>query len=217
ALSQWIDPTTAQAPLVKGLNWLLGRMTNDANGAAHYNCDDCRISFNGSETPTMLSMIAFSKGWEQTKDPNYQTAMVKLTNWALQYNYQGTAQSDVAYAARVAIGLASVIPDLQDPNLQALAKKRLQDIALFLRGQENPDGSFGAQSAPDHPILRTSQSLYVLALAGTKGTDPGLRNAIVWLINHQMANGAWSEWNSESTTPIHWWDETTWAMIALPA
>ena len=78
-----------------------------------------------SETPTMLSMIAFSKGWEQTKDPNYQTAMVKLTNWALQYNYQGTAQSDVAYAARVAIGLASVIPDLQDPNLQTSAKKRL--------------------------------------------------------------------------------------------
>ncbi len=217
AIANWSDPAAGQAALVKGLNWLLPRMSNGPNGSGFYACDDCRISFAGTETPTMLSMIAFTRGWEQTRDPNYLNTMTRLTNWALQYNYQATAQSGPELAARIAIGLSAVIPDLPDPALQTAAKKRVQDIALFLRSQQNPDGSFGASATPDYPVLRTAQSLYVLALSGAPGSDPALRNAILWLINHQLPAGGWSEWKSEFTQPVHWWDETTWSMIALPA
>jgi subtilase family serine protease len=207
------DPTDAQAPLTAGLNWLAPR----ANADGAYTCDECRISFGGRETVTMFSMVAFARGWEQTRDPSYQNAMVRLTKWALAYDYQSTAASGPEYAARIGIGLAAMIPDLQDTSLQAAAKARLQTIAQFLRSQQNPDGSFGALPTPDFPVIRTAQSLYVLALAGTPGSDPGLRNAILWLINHQLPSGAWSEWRSEQTSPVNWWDETTWAMIALPA
>ena len=213
ALSFWPDPVQAQPPMTKGLNYLLGRMDGDGG----YTCDNCLISFDGRETVTMFAMVGYARGWEQTQDPNYQAAMTRLANWGLRYDYQSTAGRGVEFAARVAIGLQAMAPDLQDAALQAAAKKRVQDIAVFLRNQQNPDGSFGAQAQPDYPVIRTAQSLYVLALAGAHGDDPALRSAILWLINHQLPAGGWSEWKSESTSPVHWWDETTWAMIALPA
>jgi hypothetical protein len=48
------------------------------------------------------------------------------------------------------------------------------------------------------------------------GSDASIRTAIVWLINHQQPNGAWREVRSDGNQE-HWVDETTWAMIALPA
>jgi subtilase family serine protease/prenyltransferase beta subunit len=213
SLAYWSDATQIKVPLSNGLNYLL--TVQDADGG--FTCDDCRISFSGRETPTMLAMVAFARGWEQTNDPRYQAALNRMVNWSLNYNYQATATTGPEFAARVAIGLAYAIPDLQDAALQSTARARLQTIAQFLRSQQNPDGSFGVLTQPDFPVLRTAQSLYVLALAGTPGNDPGLRNAILWLINHQLPAGGWSEWRSEQTSPVHWWDETTWAMIALPA
>ncbi|HVR39077.1 MAG TPA: PA14 domain-containing protein, partial [Thermoanaerobaculia bacterium] len=119
------------------------------------------------------------------------------------------------YAARVLIGLTYAQPQLSDPSLAASAKSRIATIAAFLQSLENPDGSFGAILSPKYPIVRNAQCLYALARAGVPGTDPGLRQSMLWLINKQQPNGGWFEADGESQ--VQWIDESTWAMIALPA
>lgn len=216
ALSSWKNPVEAQPYLVRSLNFII--QVQRADGSWQNDHDDSsRPSYASIEATTMMNMIALARGYEQTKDAKYLTSLTKAVNWGLRYDYASTRSRGVEYAARVAIGLAYAKPNIADTSLNTLIQSRIQDIAAFLRDTQNPDGSFGVQTQPDYPVVRTAQALYALALAGVPGSDPQLRNAMLWLINHQLPAGGWTEWRSNITSPVHWFDETTWAMIALPA
>ncbi|HEV7767941.1 MAG TPA: CARDB domain-containing protein [Thermoanaerobaculia bacterium] len=213
ALSHHADGAEAAPALTRSLNHLLNHDAPDGG----YTSDLAEQgSLLGRETPTMFAMVAYARGYEITRSPVYQAQLGQLTRFALAYDYQSARTRGPEYAARMAIGLAHVIPYLEDAPLKTSAERRLQDIALFLRNLQNPDGTFGTVAQPDLPVIRTAQSLYTLALAGAQGNDPALRSAIVWLLNAQRPEGGWSEVRSQFNEPIHWFDETTWAVIALP-
>lgn len=213
ALSHHADGAEAAPALTKTLNHLLNH--DAADGGYTSDLADAG-SLQGRETPTMFAMIAYARGYEITRSPVYQAQLAQLTRFALAYDYQSARTRGPEFAARMAIGLAHVIPHLEDALLKTSAERRLQDIARFLRDLQNPDGTFGTLAQPDLPVIRTAQSLYTLTLAGAQGNDPALRSAIVWLLNAQRPEGGWSEVRSQFNQPIHWFDETTWAVIALP-
>ena len=212
ALALYGDPDQALPSLTKSLDYLL----NAENSDGGYTCDECRISFAGRETVSMFAMVAYARGHEITPKATWQQQMVGLAKYGLAYDYAAQRQNPER-AARIAIGLAHMIPQLEDAGLRASAEGRVQDIALFLRNVQNADGTFGTSTFPDYPVIRTAQSLYALALAGAKGNDPALRSSTLWLLNSQRPAGGWSELRSEFNAPVHWYDESTWAIIALPA
>ena len=213
SLSYWHDPLAAKPYLVKALDFLVP--FQNANGT--FSCDSCLISFAGPEATTMFNMIAFARGYEETGDPRYLNVLTKAVNWALGYDYQAGGVPGAEFPARVSIGLSSALPQIADPTLAANIRSRIQSIALYLRSLQNPDGSFGPQAVPDFPLIRTAQSLYALALAGTPSTDPGLRAGILYLVNKQQSNGGWVELRLEISNQVQWIDESTWVMISLPA
>lgn len=212
ALAVYGDPVAAERPLTHALDYLTTREDSDGG----YTCDDCRVSFNGRETVSMMAMVSFARGFEITHKQLYQNQMALLAKYALAYDY-GSQQKNPENAARIAIGLAHMVPLLEEPALKASAESRLREIALFLRGVQNSDGTFGTSTFPDLPVMRTAQCLYALTLTGAKGNDPALRQSILWLLNSQRPEGGWSELRAEFNAPIHWYDESTWAIIALPA
>ncbi|MEA2236957.1 MAG: large repetitive protein [Thermoanaerobaculia bacterium] len=211
ALSYWKDIEAARPAMTKALDAMVSYQQADG----HFDCDHCDISYNFPEAQTMMAAIGFARGYELTQKASYQTALTKATQWFLNYDYAAQRTRGPEFAARVLIGLTYAQPQLSDPSLAAAAKSRIATIASFLQSLENPDGSFGAILTPKYPIVRNAQCLYALARAGVPGTDPGLRQAMLWLINKQQPNGGWFEADGESQ--VQWIDESTWAMIALPA
>lgn len=213
ALSYWHDPLEAKPHLLESLDFLVGQQDPDGS----FMCDNCQISFGNREATTMMSMIAFTRGLEMTGDSRYRAALTGAANWAVAYDYRSRGIAEPEFAARVAIGLASALPQVTDPVLAENIRTRLQAIAAFLRSAQNPDGSFGTGTTPETPIIRSAQSLLALALAGARSDDPVLRAGILYLINRQQSNGGWFENRYELSNQTIWLDETTWAMISLPA
>ncbi|MEO6326958.1 MAG: CARDB domain-containing protein, partial [Thermoanaerobaculia bacterium] len=213
SLSYWHDQVVAKPYLIRSLDYLVG--AQNSNGS--FDCDHCYISYGNVEAMTMMNMIAFARGYDETHDPRYLNVLTKAVGWCLATDYRASSAYGAEYPARVSIGLSAALPKITDSGLVSAIQARIQTINGYLRSLQNPDGSFGTQTTPDYPIIRTAQTLYALALAGTPGTDPQLRAAILWLVNQQRPSGGWVEFNYELSQPVTWMDETTWAMIALPA
>ncbi|HEV3484475.1 MAG TPA: prenyltransferase/squalene oxidase repeat-containing protein, partial [Vicinamibacterales bacterium] len=217
ALSYWHDSERVKPYLIRSLEGMLQLQNASGGNAGAWECDHCFISYGSREAHTMMGIIMMARGWELTKDQRYYDSMIRAVNWALNYDYVGNARTrGPEWAARISIGLSAALPQISDPALASTVKNRISTIAALLRSQQNADGSFGTFTTPDDPIIRNAQTLYALSLAGVPGTDPSLRSAIVWLLNKQQPNGAWRESRSDNNQE-HWVDETTWAMIALPA
>jgi uncharacterized repeat protein (TIGR01451 family) len=211
SLSYWHNIEQAKPSLLKALDALIPMQT----AGGQWECEHCEISYGNREAMTMMGMISFARGFELTQDARYQTTLVKAVNYAMAYDYASARTRGPEFAARILIGLTAAQPQIQDPSLAAAVNGRIATIAAFLQSLQNPDGSFGQLTTPAKPIVRNAQVLYALAKAGVPGTDPGLRASIMWLINKQEANGGWRE--GTDNNQITWLDESTWAMIALPA
>lgn len=217
ALSYWHDSERVKPYLIRSLEGMLQLQNASGTNAGAWECDHCYISYGNREAHTMMGIIMMARGWELTKDQRYYDSMTRAVNWALVYDYVTASRTKgEEYAARTSIGLSAALPQITDPALALSVKNRIESIAGYLRSQQNADGSFGTFTTPDDPIIRNAQCLYALSLAGVPGTDASLRTAIVWLINRQQTNGAWRESRTDNNQE-HWVDETTWAMIALPA
>ena len=217
ALSYWHDSERVKPYLIKSLEGMLQLQNASGTNAGAWECDHCYISYGSREAHTMMGIIMMARGWELTKDQRYYDSMTRAVDWALKYDAIGNGNTrGQEWPARIAIGLSAALPQITDEALASAVKNRIDTIAAYLRSTQNADGSFGPFTSPDDPVIRTAQSLYALSLAGVPGTDASLRSAIVWLLNRQQANGAWREVRSDNNQE-HWVDETTWAMIALPA
>ncbi|MEA2569092.1 MAG: large repetitive protein [Acidobacteriota bacterium] len=216
SLSFWHNPIQAQPTMLKALNAMLSYQNGggpDTDGS--FDCDHCDISYGNREAMTMMAMVALARGYDETGDVRYLNALKRSVNWALQWDYAANAGRGPEYAARISIGLSAALPKIADPSLSHAIENRIRLFAANLKSLQNDDGSFGTTINPPIPIVRNAQVLYALALSGIPGTDPQLRASIIWLLNHQQTNGGWTESLGESQ--VQWIDETTWAMIALPA
>ncbi|HEY0158556.1 MAG TPA: CARDB domain-containing protein [Thermoanaerobaculia bacterium] len=217
SLAYWHDGERAKPYLIRSLEGMLELQNKGGSQDGAWECDHCFISYGSREAHTMMGIIAMARGWELTKDKRYYDSMISAVNWTMRYDWQGNAVSrGPEWAARTSIGLSAALPQISDEALASTVRKRIDTIAAYLRSVQQADGSFGTFTTPDEPIIRNAQSLYALSLAGVPGSDPSIRTAIVWLLNHQQPNGAWREARNDNNQE-HWVDETTWAMIALPA
>src|SRR5262249_12930480 len=154
----------------------------------------------------------FATSYGETKNAAYLTVLTKAVNWALNYNYEQGGIPGAEFPARVAIGLEKALPQITDTTLAGRMQSKIQSILAYIRGQQNPDGSFGTQliyytdyAGTTVPTIRTAQCLYALALSGASPGDPQLRGAMTWLVNQQVSsgdpsrNGGW--WEHQPTNP----------------
>jgi uncharacterized repeat protein (TIGR01451 family) len=211
SLSFWHDADEAEPYLLRSLSYLATVQSGDGS----FPCDRCDGSFGNLESMTMMAVTAFARAHHETNDPTYLGPMVRGLQWELAYPYENAPPWQVA---RTIIGLEAGLPEVSDPTLGASIGQRVTTLAANLRSKQNPDGSFGNYQV--YPILSTAQALYALSLAGARGDDPQVRSAITYILNLQRANGGWSERTPSDPNDQNqalWVDETTWAMIALPA
>ncbi|HYS55909.1 MAG TPA: CARDB domain-containing protein [Thermoanaerobaculia bacterium] len=207
ALSYWHDATEALRYLVPLVEETLRKQLPDGS----WNCNGGCFpeSFDKLESWTMSSVDQLSTAYKLTGDPRYLAAFVRGTRWLLAYNYSAVPPNESEKIARVAIALGRAMPYLP-PDLAGEAKKRIDSIAIQLRSNQNADGSVGVDLM-NPPVIRTAQTLYALSISGAPPSDPAIRSATVWLLNQQKPNGQWGNGFASSM------DQTTWAMIALPA
>jgi subtilase family serine protease len=209
ALAQFHDATTVAAALPAMTQQVLHAQTAGGFWQCNGGCQS-GVSFSGNEAQTLMAIDVLARTYDQTADPAVLDALTRGARWLIAYDLTPHNANDCELVARVGIALAHAKPYL-DPGTAALAQDRLGAIARFLRSLQNADGSFGLQTL-GRPYTRNAQALEVLVLAGASPSDPAVRNATLWFLNHHAGNGAWS-----ASLDEHGVDETAWSVIALAA
>jgi hypothetical protein len=209
ALAQFHDATTVAAALPAMTQQVLRAQTAGGFWQCNGGCQS-GVSFSGNEAQTLMAIDVLARAYDQTADPAVLDALTRGARWLITYDLTPHNANDCELVARVGIALAHAKPYL-DPGTATLAPDRLGAIARFLRSLQNADGSFGLQTL-GRPYTRNAQALEVLVLAGASPSDPAVRNATLWFLNHHAGNGAWS-----ASLDEHGVDETAWSVMALAA
>jgi hypothetical protein len=208
-LASWHDPEEAAPYVIKAADYMLkiqkanGRWVRDYTHSKGWWYDD--VSY------TSLAMQGVAKAYFITKDQRYLDSLLKAAEWLAQPN-RVAAGYDMVRSHQI-MGLNSVIPYISDEILLSELTVVIGEAIQTLKTDQRADGGWVRYSSWASDSMVTAQVLYAILNAGVSGSEPGIVEAIDFLLNTQAANGSWYSQNGILSTRLA---ATTWVIIALP-
>lgn len=207
----------------EGSGWLVGT----ANGVFRYNADwqAERLSFGRAEAVDLLDDGTIVTGdWQRTisrlvpgaidsaaRIAAYTAAIQKATDWLLVDG--NTDANNTMHMAHRLIGLGAARGFYAGTPMADTLQARMAAIGETLRARQRADGGWGQYSSWGSDAMVTAMVGYALDALNPTADDPVVRNAIVYLLGRQQADGSWLSENGILSTRLA---ATTWVEIWLP-
>jgi prenyltransferase beta subunit len=208
-LASWHDPEEAAPNVIMAAEYMLkiqkadGRWVKDYYASVGWWFDD--VSY------TAIAMKGIAQAYSISSDQRYLDSLVKAAEWLAKPGRVAVGWNMVR--AHQIMGLNSVrqyvSDDILSSQLTAVAKGGIQSLLA----EQRIDGGWGRYSSSVSDSLVTAQVLYAILNAGVSGSEPGIVEAIDFLLNNQAANGSWYSQNGILSTRLA---ATSWVIISLP-
>ncbi|MEM7828011.1 MAG: carboxypeptidase regulatory-like domain-containing protein, partial [Candidatus Aenigmatarchaeota archaeon] len=207
AYTSWHDENEAMRYILKSADYLLNRQA--ANGS--WSCDHCSGWWGLSVSATAITMIGISEAYALSNDPKYLTSITKAAQYLLTPNL--VPSNNNMRRAHQVIGLEAALSVIADQTLRDQIANAINIAISQLKSVQRSDGGWGMTTSHVSDSLVTAQVLYAMAKANVNQEDPSLRNATIFLLNNQAADGSWYSQNGIMSTRLA---TTTWVIISLP-
>ncbi len=218
SLSYYHDSTQIQEPLIKALDYLITKQST----AGYWVSDYCYgtsdwwndLGCGQPSTPfTAYNTISLIKAYHLSGLQKYKDSMLSAVNYLKDMDHA----KSIITASHIIIGLQSALPLIDDQNLKTAAGTKIAVAVEYIRSTENTNGGWGRYAGDISDPLPTAHVLYAMSIAGIQGTDSGLRDGTLYLLNKQNPDGTWTTaFIRHDTYPDKYFGATTWAIISLP-
>jgi hypothetical protein len=136
-----------------------------------------------------------------TAKSQYADALTRAAKWFRQTSFVTTQDVSLTLVGMKAGGLSATDADRQR-------------VRALLKSQQHPDGGWGETDKLGSNAYATGQALYALRLSGEGVEQPDFRQGIIWLLDHQQADGSWRLEPSQTQRPSRF-AATMWAVVGI--